>query len=397
MSVKINVPHRVAVLLDRLRKSGHRADIVGGCVRDSMLGKTPNDYDITTSATPEQMKQAFFDMHVIETGIKHGTVTVMLGREPYEITTYRVDGEYTDGRHPDSVTFTDALSDDLARRDFTVNAMAYNPIDGLTDLYGGADDIDARTIRAVGDAERRFSEDALRIIRALRFASVLNFQIEPSTAAAIFKKRELLSGISRERIFAEWTRLIGGESAYGILKEYREVIAEVIPQLSKMHLPREELFLSASAEARELSLFSKYEMPSLEYDSAMRGLRADNKRRLRGISVLGALDLPHDTEPALLRILRDVGEESALLLIELKILLGTASENDRARLISVTESGACHELSELAVNGYDMRALGLVGKEIGAMLGELLSLVIDGKLPNEREALLDKARIMSNK
>jgi tRNA nucleotidyltransferase (CCA-adding enzyme) len=253
---------------------------VGGCVRDFLLGKTPNDFDITTDALPEQMRQIFSDVRTVDTGIKHGTLTVIVDSVPYEVTTYRIDGEYTDNRHPDKVSFTGKLSDDLSRRDFTVNAMCYNENDGLTDIFGGKEDLKAGIIRAVGDPVLRFSEDSLRILRALRFASTLDFEIEPETSKAIFKTSALLSNVSRERIYAEWKKLISGTSASRILRKYGSVICEVIPELSDVcnySLPLG--FDKADPEIRELSLFclGLCEDASLKFSSAMKSLRSDNK------------------------------------------------------------------------------------------------------------------------
>ena len=181
MQKKMNLPKEAEYIISRLNSFGYRADVVGGCVRDSMLGKQPSDYDITTNASPKEMKAVFSDLKTVETGIKHGTLTVIINSKTYEVTTYRVDGEYRDNRHPVSVVFTDRLSEDLSRRDFTVNAMCYSHEHGYTDLYGGREDLENKLIRAVGDPVKRFNEDALRILRALRFASTLGFSIEPET------------------------------------------------------------------------------------------------------------------------------------------------------------------------------------------------------------------------
>ena len=198
------LPADAEEIIHILAGKGHRADVVGGCVRDFLMGKTPHDYDMATDATPEEMKAALGDRRLIETGIRHGTLTVLLHGTPYEVTTYRVDGGYADHRHPDAVSFTKDLKEDLARRDFTVNAMAYHPTYGYTDPFGGEDDLAAHTIRAVGDPYRRFDEDALRILRALRFAATLDFETEPVTAAALRAKAPLLFAVSVERVDTEW-------------------------------------------------------------------------------------------------------------------------------------------------------------------------------------------------
>ncbi len=395
MNTDIMIPSGARTLIERLRAGGFRADIVGGCVRDALLGKTPNDYDITTSALPDEMKRVFSGLHVIETGIKHGTLTVMLEHQPYEVTTYRLDGSYSDGRHPDSVTFTRSLGEDLSRRDFTVNAMAYNDEDGLTDLFGGVSDLEAGLIRAVGAPEVRFSEDALRILRALRFASVMGFDIEECTAAALHKKCDTLSGISYERIFVEWTKLIGGRGAYGILSEYRDVISAAIPELTDIRLPDERLFADAASEVREMSLFAVADDPSAVYDAAMRRLRTDNKHRIRGKSVLSALGMPCSEDKDMRRLIMKLGKECAALYIKLTILLGRADCEAETRFSTVAESGIPCTVSELSVNGNDLAALGLRGRRIGEVLERLLSLVVDGELSPDREALCAAAAALS--
>ena len=229
----IRLPADVAALLAMLRDAGFPAYTVGGCVRDALLGITPHDWDICTSALPDQMQQVFKDLHTVETGLKHGTLTVVREHMNIEVTTYRVDGAYSDGRRPDSVSFADRLSDDLSRRDFTVNAMAWAPGSpetggGLTDLFGGRADLENRIIRCVGRAGERFSEDGLRILRALRFASVLRFSPDPECAAAVRSMASMLEKISRERIYAEITKLLGGGDAGRILGEFPDVVAAAV-------------------------------------------------------------------------------------------------------------------------------------------------------------------------
>ena len=231
MELDITLPIPVARALSVLEACGYEGFIVGGCVRDCLLGRTPNDWDITTNATPEQMKFCFADFRVIETGIRHGTLTVIVDGMQLEITTYRNDGEYLDNRHPVQVTFSEKIEDDLSRRDFTVNAMAYHPARGMVDLFGGREDLQTQTIRAVGDAKTRFEEDGLRILRAIRFASVLDFEIESDTAKAVHDCKHLLSGIAAERIREEFCKLICGFGAVRILREYIDVVSVSCPNL----------------------------------------------------------------------------------------------------------------------------------------------------------------------
>ena len=206
---KIQIPNSVQFIIHTIEQAGFEAYAVGGCVRDSILGRTPDDWDITTSAKPEEIKRLF--RHTVDTGIQHGTVTVLIKKECYEVTTYRIDGEYEDSRHPKNIEFTSNLEEDLKRRDFTINAMAYNPKDGLVDIFGGIEDINKKIIRCVGNANDRFSEDALRILRAVRFAGQLGFAIEEQTKAAIVALAPTLKNISAERIRVELDKLLMGK------------------------------------------------------------------------------------------------------------------------------------------------------------------------------------------
>ena len=231
----IQPPRQVLSLLDRLESAGFEAWVVGGCVRDSLLGKVPFDWDVTTSARPEETAACLEGERLLQTGAAHGTVALIPqeGR-PIEITTFRADGTYTDSRHPDSVTFSRRLEDDLSRRDFTINAMAYHPGRGLVDLFGGRRDLEAALLRCVGDPARRFSEDALRILRCLRFASQLEFSIEPATGTALAEARGLLSVISQERVREELTKLLCGPGAASVLREYSQAVFAVLPELASM-------------------------------------------------------------------------------------------------------------------------------------------------------------------
>lgn len=388
--MKMILSDKVEFLISRLNEGGHRADVVGGCVRDFLLGNVPGDYDMTTDATPEEMRAAFSDLRTVDTGIKHGTLTVILDSEPFEITTYRLDGEYSDNRHPDSVSFTRKLSEDLARRDFTVNAMCYNPYDGLTDLFGGIDDLKNKVLRAVGNPERRFCEDALRIMRALRFAATLNFTIEEKTSDAIFKTAHLLKNVSAERIYTEWKKLLSGVGAHRILTDYSSVIAEVIPELSGMKLASESAFSSADAKIRELSLFAMANTEDCEkkFLSAMEGLRSDNKRKKFGEAVLSNYKEKTDTDTALNLLLIKVGEECTRGIVDLKILLGLSDISESESLSRLLSSGVCYRISDMKINGNDVANLGIRGKDIGEVLEKLLLEIAEGKVKNDRAALL---------
>jgi len=383
----MHLPENVEYILSRINESGYRADIVGGCVRDCILGKEPNDYDVTTNAKPEAVREIFSDLRTVDTGIKHGTVAVIIDSEPYEITTYRRDGKYSDNRHPDSVSFADELSDDLSRRDFTVNAMCYNHRDGFTDLFGGRRDIDAKIIRAVGNPRVRFEEDALRVMRALRFASVLDFAVEENTARAIEECAGLVAAISAERIYTEWKKLIGGIAAYRILREYQSVIGRIIPALCGYSLPDEELFKAESGDIRELSLFA-LGGGKAAFEEAMTALKCDTKHRKYGIAVLSALEYKSDTEAEKRLLLVKLGKEAALGAVRLKILLGRAEREEYAQIFSLIEAGAPATVGELKINGNDLKELGYRGREIGDILEGLLLATAEGKVENERESLL---------
>jgi len=232
--VDIKIPIEVIYIIDTLTANGYESFAVGGCVRDAILGKEPEDWDICTSALPEQTAACFGDCHIIETGLKHGTITVVKDHKHFEVTTYRIDGVYSDNRRPDSVEFVGDLKDDLSRRDFTINAMAYNHNRGLVDYFGGVSDIKNKMIRCVGCADRRFQEDSLRIMRALRFASALGFLIDEETSEALYRNKELLSNVASERIAVELNKLLVGDNVKEILLSYYYIIEKIIPEIKDM-------------------------------------------------------------------------------------------------------------------------------------------------------------------
>lgn len=392
--MNFSLPSDVLNIISRLESHGYRADVVGGPVRDFLLGKTPSDYDITTSALPSEVKAVFSDIKTVDTGIKHGTVSLIIGGEQYEVTTYRVDGEYKDSRHPDSVTFTDRLELDLSRRDFTVNAMAYSPRWGLTDVFCGKCDLDGKIIRTVGEPELRFTEDALRILRGVRFASVLGFSVEEKTAEAIHTLAPSLKHVSAERIFVELKKLLGGISAYRTLTEFSDVIATVIPELSQLALPDEERFLSADFYTRMLSLFalSVKSHPDEAFSAAMQRLKSDNPTRTLGAAVLSELSKHSlDTPASASRLLSILGERGALEYLKLETLLSRFGEKEAAILSLAIEKKLPYRICDLRVGGEDIASLGLVGKEIGRVLASLLEAVISGEIPNDKAALLEFA------
>ncbi len=394
----MHLPTDVELIIGMLNQNGYRADAVGGCVRDALLGCEPNDYDITTSATPDEMHRVFSDFYTIDTGIKHGTLSVMLNEKRYEITTYRIDGEYSDNRHPDNVRFSRQLSDDLSRRDFTVNAMCYNHTDGLTDLFGGREDLRCGIIRAVGDPTRRFSEDALRIVRALRFASVLGFSIERVTAEAVKELAPLTENVARERILVEWRKLIAGKYAYEIISEFSSVISIIIPTLSRVTLPDKARFNQSTPELRELSLFylSCGEACSEAFSTAMRGLRSDNAHKSRGTNILSGIFEKCDTELDVKHLLIKYGKECTEGIIKLKILLGKANALELDTFNSLIKNKFPHRIRDLKIDGNDLSSVGITGKSIGYTLNALLYCIADGTVKNEWEDLLSVAQKIAN-
>ena len=388
----MHLPESVKALIDQLNKNGHRADVVGGCVRDFLLGKAPYDYDITTDATPDEMLEIFRDFRTVPTGIKHGTLTVMLNGAPYEITTYRRDGEYLDHRHPDAVTFTAKISDDLSRRDFTVNAIAYNPTDGFTDLFDGQADVKAHIIRAVGDPYRRFDEDALRILRAARFSATLGFEIEKGTATAAHELAHLLSFVSGERIYTEVKKLMSGPGAYCVLREHRPII-EAALGIKDYTLPDQMRFAACDASVRFFSLFAGYDNPTEIFGSVCDRLKVDNALRDSGIAVLSNLTRTLECAADVKLCLRDIGVDNTYTLSWARSLLGIPGTCIHCHVESILEHGEAYTVGQLVIGGRDLLALGYRGRAVGEVLEFLLTSVINGDLANEREQLLNTAKL----
>ena len=441
METDIILPIPALRALSVLEACGYEGYIVGGCVRDSLLGRAPNDWDITTNATPDEMKACFRDFRVIETGIRHGTLTVIVDGMQLEITTYRNDGEYLDNRHPVQVTFSEHIEDDLSRRDFTVNAMAYHPTRGLVDLFGGREDLQNRMICAVGDAKTRFCEDGLRILRAIRFASVLDFDIEEDTAKAVHECKNLLSGIAAERVREEFCKLICGRGAVRILREYIDVIAVFLPEFSrcvgfeqntKYHCYDVfEHTLQALALCEDTDLVTRLGIllhdigKPLCYTEDEQGghfkghapvgveitkevlsrLRFDNETVRRMELLVEWHDIPLSAEKKRVkRLMQRMSDADILRLLEIKRCDRLAHATDYreippelALIPSVIDEiraeDACLSLRTLAVGGDDLMELGIPkGKRIGEMLHVLLEEVIEERLPNEKSALLQAAK-----
>ena len=429
------IPEYVQAVLRRLEDAGYEAWCVGGAVRDALLGLEPGDWDVTTSAPPETVL-SLFAPRALPTGLQHGTVTVGGGRG-VEVTTFRRDGDYLDNRHPDHVEFTGSLTEDLARRDFTVNAIAVNLRGELSDPFDGRQDLAAHTIRAVGEPEKRFREDALRILRGLRFASRLGFTIEPDTAAAIHQCAPLLRNIAPERIQVELTGILCGGHVLEILLDYPDVLGVFMPEiLPCVGFDQHSVYhcydvwshtAHAVAAARPVPVL-RYAMllhdlgkpETFALDEEGRGhfyghwrcsvplteailnrLRMDNQSKKTILTLVERHDAPlHLSEKAVRRALSRYGEETVRLLLDVKRadnLAQAEQYRDRQQLIDqwedmlnmVLQSGECFSLRQLAVRGGDLTALGLRGPSVGAALNELLEQVIDEKLPNDRGMLLE--------
>ncbi len=423
-----------------LENSGYEAYAVGGCVRDFLMGRACDDVDITTSATPQQTEAVFShnDVRFIETGLKHGTITAVTPGGNFEVTTYRTDGDYKDNRHPDAVEFVTDIKSDLSRRDFTVNAMAYSDKRGLVDLFGGQDDLNAKIIRAVGDPDKRFKEDALRIMRALRFSSVLSFEIEPETEKALFDNQELLKNVSSERVFSELSKLLLGDNVFNVLMKYREILAQVIPELrfifnipqnTKWHIYDvwEHTCKSVDVAPRDVALrltmllhdigkaFSKttdengtdhfkghQKISAVYAQKALERLKVSNEIYDRVMFLVPIHDMHIGTDrKKIKKWLSKAGESRLRDLIEVKradklaqnpIMTCEELSNldiTQSELDRIIEEGEPYSLKDLAVNGYDLIELGYSGAEIGEKLHILLEKVIDSSIKNEKQALLN--------
>lgn len=402
----IKIPPNVNTAILALQQAGFEAYAVGGAVRDSLMGREVHDWDVATSALAKETEAVFADRRIIETGIRHGTVTVLFGKEPLEITTFRLDGDYSDNRHPDSVEFTTRIEADLSRRDFTVNAMAYNERDGLVDVFGGREDLQKCIIRSVGEPDRRFHEDALRIIRGLRFAATLGFTIAPSTAESILLNRTLLTNVAVERISAELSRLLCGQNAGRILADFAPVFAVVLPEFAPV-------FANQSPDV--LALF-EHTVPVFEHRLAALALSAESDEEAC-CALVKRLRLSNKIRERFCRLVQDAPVDFRFLpLAEQKRFLArrspeefrdsaafwgavqgcekaTEAENAGIRLY---ESGCCLRLADLRINGRDLQALGASGESIGYVLNNLLDAVLREAIPNEKNILFEQAKILLN-
>lgn len=435
----INIPKDVENVLNILTENGHKAYVVGGCVRDSLMGREPDDWDVTTDASPKRIKELFSSFRTVDTGIEHGTVLIVSGKTPVEATTFRIDGEYSDNRHPDSVTFTKHVEDDLARRDFTINAMAYNHKDGIIDPFGGKDDLENKIIRCVGDPDRRFNEDGLRIMRAVRFSSVLGFTVEEKTAESILKNENILGSIAAERLTKELLKLLCGDNVYDVLTKFRSVIGVFIPEL-KLEF---DFAQYGKKHAYDVWMHTVNTVSNIENDPVLRltmllhdtgkiathkldengnstfrnhaavgGVIAENiLRRLKFskeyINTVSFLVSVHDKEVPETRIqvkeyIRDLGEKNFIRLMKIrradKSALSKGYSNIADKLVfaystfdEVMNNNEPYSLKQLAVDGNDLKKT-VPANEIGDTLNFLLETVIKYPEKNDRAILLELVR-----
>lgn len=408
--VRIALPKDVKHIIDVLMENGYEAYAVGGCVRDSILGRVPGDWDITTSALPMQVKGLF--RRTVDTGIQHGTVTVMLGRNGYEVTTYRIDGKYEDSRHPESVEFTPKLEEDLKRRDFTINAMAYNDEHGIVDIFDGVGDLQRKIIRCVGNAHDRFDEDALRILRAVRFSAQLGFGIEENTARAAKELAVNLKKISSERIHTEFNKMLKSPHPdYFSVADAIGIMEIVLPEYHVMSA-EDKAFVGALAKECACLLPERYaamlfmsggyseEGPADTAKRVLKRLKLDNDTINTASMLLrfGMLEITDD-ESRIRHIIYETGDKNILRILDFRAAYEKCIGNDIAdvrRMYDICnmifERGDCVSLKNLAITGKELIAMGIpAGRQMGEILNSLLMLVLDNPQLNDREQLSKEA------
>lgn len=438
--MNITIPKSIEHIINRIENAGYEAFAVGGCIRDLILGKEPYDWDITTSALPEKIIELFSEYKTVPTGLKHGTVTVIINHIPYEITTYRKESSYSDNRHPDSVEFSTSLSDDLSRRDFTMNAVAFNSQYGIYDMFNGISDIKKRIIRAIGNPDLRFEEDALRILRALRFAAVLGFEIETETSKSIIKNKNLLQKISKERIISEFNKLICGDYADKILAEYRDVFAVFIPEI----IPTFDFYQHNPHHCYDVWTHSLIALKNTEKDKTLRlaiffhdigkpftlkfdeqGIGHFKTHNIKGTEITRSvlkrlkydrktiLDVTwliyhHDQKlstdrPSVKHYINIYGAELLIMLMKIQLADNSAKKEKRSKrytdaemilktINDILSKNECCTTAQLDINGKDILALGVrSGEKIGEILNSLLELVITEKCLNKKDLLLKEA------
>ncbi len=406
--IRINLPDDVRRIIKTIEDNGYEAYAVGGCVRDSILGRNPDDWDITTSARPEQIKSFF--KKTIDTGIKHGTVTVMMNHTGYEVTTYRIDGEYKDGRHPESVEFSAKLVDDLKRRDFTINAMAYNESNGFVDEFNGIEDLNNHVIRCVGNPIERFSEDALRMMRAIRFSAQLGFDIDSKTYAAIVELAPAIRQVSMERVQVELAKTIMSDNPFyvkqyeqtGLLRENLSYMDEILSGKLVKNAMAMLKYAPKSTVLRYAAIFNMGEPDRVKAE--LKALKLDNYT-VDTVTKLVAYskDTIEENEPAVREAVHKYGKELLALMFEneearintKEEIVGISLSSQRLHLNRIKKMyediisrGDCISVKDLDITGNDLMEYGLSGVQIGKTLNELLHIVIENPKLNEKSTLL---------
>lgn len=406
--IRINLPDDVRRIIKTIEDNGYEAYAVGGCVRDSILGRNPDDWDITTSARPEQIKSFF--KKTIDTGIKHGTVTVMMNHTGYEVTTYRIDGEYKDGRHPESVEFSAKLVDDLKRRDFTINAMAYNESNGFVDEFNGIEDLNNHVIRCVGNPIERFSEDALRMMRAIRFSAQLGFDIDSKTYAAIVELAPAIRQVSMERVQVELAKTIMSDNPFyvkqyeqtGLLRENLSYMDEILSGKLVKNAMAMLKYAPKITVLRYAAIFNMGEPDRVKAE--LKALKLDNYT-VDTVTKLVAYskDTIEENEPAVREAVHKYGKELLALMFEneearintKEEIVGISLSSQRLHLNRIKKMyediisrGDCISVKDLDITGNDLMEYGLSGVQIGKTLNELLHIVIENPKLNEKSTLL---------
>lgn len=389
IDISSKIPEHVSDIIKQLKAAGFEAYIVGGCIRDVLLGRCPGDWDVCTSALPDEVAGIICGYNVIKTGIAHGTVTAVKNKDICEITTFRCDGEYADHRHPDKVVFTRSLKDDLARRDFSVNAMAFSEETGIVDLYNGQQDLKNKTICCVGNPDARFTEDSLRILRALRFSSVLNFQIEPSTAQAMFSRSDLIAFVAKERIYQEFKKLLCGNSAYRVLQDYKSIFSGF---LDHPGIDENAQFLHNAMQEFPL----RYAL--LFYNTGIKvallnlsNLKADKKTMSEVEFLIKNNSANHFLDSqSIKKTLSSFGKEKTKKLFDYVSITHNFPENEKRDIRTLIENIPVITLKELEINGDDIINLGFKrGVEIRELLNLSLNAVLENNCKNEKNSLID--------
>ncbi|SCI74621.1 CCA-adding enzyme [uncultured Clostridium sp.] len=398
--MKLQIPKDVEYIINKIYDNGYEAFIVGGCVRDSIIGLKPNDYDITTSAKPNEIMNIFKNEKIIETGIKHGTVTLIKNGIEYEITTYRIDGEYNDNRRPDFVEFTNDINKDLQRRDFTINAIAYNHRIGIVDTFDGIDDIHKKIIKTVGKADERFNEDGLRIIRAVRFSCKLGFDIEKDTLISIYKNINLIKNVSIERIQNEFNKILLSDSPENLYILYQAGMFDVL-NFNSVKINKNELkYIKKSKKDLiiRLSIFTYITGDSEESKNILNIFRYSNKIKKQCSIILDNLDNKIIADKVCIKLyLNEIGKENLSYLLYIKKILKkefiSEDYDEIYEMINdIERNKECYSLDKLAIDGSDLRALGYAGKDIGQKLDYLLKNVIENPKINNKIDLISIIR-----